>query len=194
MMALPYFLMGGDARQPPRVQLVKSKKENKKVLVLSYADFGLRNGYGPIDDELTALLIGEIVRNEERLEVVPERDVREWRDQNTQWVDMTLQEIGEKFKVDYVVFFEVNSFSMSDPKNAYLYQGKTSVSFRVHDVSNNTLIFEEEYVRDYPPNRPVPVTDVSSEDQFRQRFLRRVAQELSWYIVPHDKINPDSPF
>lgn len=195
MMALPYFLMGGDARQAPTgVALVTSKKETKKVLVLSYADFGLRNGFGPIDDELTGLLIGEITKNEERLNVVPERKVREWRDRNSNWVDLTLQEIGEHFKVDYVVFFEVNDFTMSDPKNAYLYQGNTSISFRVHDVKQDAVICQRTYERDFPPNRPVPVSDVKSEEHFRRLFLQRIAQELSWYIVPHEKIDPVSVF
>lgn len=196
MMALPFFLMGGDVRQPPSgVALVTSKKENKKVVVLSYADFGLRNGHGPLDDDLAGMLATEIAKAEERLTVVPERKVRQWRDQNPNWVDLTLQEIGEQFEVDYVIFFEVAKFSISDPRNPYLYQGNTKISFRVHDVNKDELVFQtDSYERDFPPNRPVPVTEVSSEDQFRQLFLRRIAQELSWYVVPHEEVNPIASF
>ena len=45
-------------------------------------------------------------------------------------------------------------------------------------------IFDDTYHRDYPPHRAVQVTD-TSEDRFQEAFLRTVARELSWYVVPH---------
>lgn len=185
MMALPYFLFGGQSLADPAVKLVHKKKDKKKVLVLSYADSNIQWGHDAIDDELCGLLIGKIAAGDSRLEVIPERRVRSWKDMNPDWADKSLQQIGEHFDVDYVIFFECTAFSLNEAKNQFLLQGKTRVVFRVHDVNKDSLVYDNVYQKDYPPNRAVPLTDVNSEEQFRRMFLRRIAQELSWYVVPH---------
>lgn len=194
MMALPYFIMRGDARQDPLgVSLVKAKKETRRLVVIPYADFGLRNGFGALDEDLAGMLIAEIVKAEDRLKIVPERKVREWKDVRGDWGEWTSQQIGEHFDVDYVVYFEIANFKLSDPKNPYLLQGNTRVLFRVYDVNRETEIFSDVYERDFPPNRPVSVTEIS-EGEFQRRFLRRVAKELSWFITPHESVDPITDF
>lgn len=185
MMALPYFLFVKDMAVPPKVKLVDKKKDRKKVMVLSYANSGLQWGHDEIDEELTALLIGEIAQAEDRLEVVPERQIRAWRDLNAGWAEKSLQEIGEHFDVDYVLFLECADFSLNEGKNQYLLRGRGRILFRVHDVAKNTIIYENEYLREYPRERPVSINDITSEDQFKKAFLRRIAKELAWYVVPH---------
>lgn len=185
MLSLPYFLFVGEQMVPPKVKLVEKKKDKKKLLVLSYANSGLQWGFDAIDDELTALLIQEISQAENRLEVIPERTVREWRDVNAGWADKSLQEIGDHFDVDYVLFIECADFQLNEGKNQYLLKGKTKVSVKVHDVNKKQIIYETDYLRSYPRERVVSINDVQSEDQFRKSFLRRIAKELSWYVAPH---------
>lgn len=184
--ALPYFLMlAPEPTIAPEISLFANKREKKRAMVISYADSGIRFGYESIDDDLTDLLLAELVRNEERLEIIPARKVREWKDRNQGWVEKSLQDIGEHHDVDYVIFLEAQDFSLNETKNQYLLQGRARVLFRVHDVAKDVTIFERTYDRDYPPNRPVPVTEVASEEQFKRRFLMTMARELSWFLVPH---------
>ncbi|MFO0945081.1 MAG: hypothetical protein U1D30_03915 [Planctomycetota bacterium] len=185
VMALPYFLFAGEPTVKPPVKLLQKRRDEKKVLVLGFADPSLKFGFDAVDDELTGLIIGEIMEKEKRLEVIPERKVRGWRDTNPHWTDKSLQEIGENFDVDYVIFFEVSTLSLNETKNQYLLQGKTKVIVKIHDVNKDAQIFNDTYQREYPPERAVPLTDFSSEEQFRRLFLRTIAREISWYVVPH---------
>lgn len=185
MMALPYFLFAGEPTVKPPVKLLTKRREEKSVLVLGFADPSLKFGFDAVDDELTGLIIGEIMAKEKRLNLVPERKIRGWRDTNPHWIDKSLQEIGEHFDVDYVLFFEVASLTLNETKNQYLLQGKTKVIVKIHDCNKDAQIFNDTYQREYPPERAVPLTDVSSEEQFRRLFLRTIAREISWYVVPH---------
>ena len=47
------------------------------------------------------------------------------------------------------------------------------------------MIFSDVFEKDYPTERSIELQDVTSEEQFRRLFLRRIAEELSWYVVPH---------
>lgn len=44
--------------------------------------------------------------------------------------------------------------------------------------------FSETYSRDFPANRPVPASDVPSNEAFRDGFVYAMARELSWNLVP----------
>lgn len=185
MMALPYFLAGQDSMIDPRVSLLKDKKDKKRIVVVTFASAGLRFGHDSIDDSLTTLLSANIMLGDERFDVIPARKVREWKDTNPKWYDMNLQTIGEYFDTDYVLWLEVESFSLNETKSQYLLQGMAETVFKIYDVNKQVVVHSEHYKRDYPSNRPVPLSDVQSEDQFRQRFLEAMARDISWSIVPH---------
>jgi hypothetical protein len=185
VMALPYFLFAGDPSIKPPVKLLEKRRDHKKVLVLGYADPSLKFGFNSIDDEIAGLLINEIAEKEDNLELVPERKVRSWRDTTPTWTDMSLQQIGEHFDVDYVIFFEVAAMTLNQTKNQFLLQGMTRVNLKIQDCNKDAMIFEEVYTREYPPERSIQLSDVSSEEQFRRMFVRTIAREISWYVVPH---------
>lgn len=185
VLAIPYFLFAGEPRVDPPVTLFTKRKETKKVLVLSFADTAIQWGYQSVDDELTGLLAGQLVTGDSRLEIVPERTVREWKDRNPDWIDKDPQAIGEYFDVDYVFFVEVTSFSLNTTRNQFLLQGHADVLFKVWDVNKEAMVFSDVMEKDYPSNRSIELQDVTSEEEFRRIFLRRLAEELSWYVVPH---------
>lgn len=186
LLALPYFLLGGkEPMIPPRVELSKGRKDKRKLLVLCYAEPGLQFGFDSIDEALCGLIIGELARNEPRFEVTPERKVRAWVDLNPKWHLHDLAEIGEQFDVDYVLYFEVVDFHLNETKNQYLLKGGARVHVDIHDVNANKRMLQTDYEREYPPHRAVPLTDVRSEEQFRDMFLRTIARELSWNVLPH---------
>lgn len=185
VLAIPYFLIAGEPKVPPAYKLVEKRKDTKRVLVLAFADTGLRWGYQAIDDELTGLLSSQLQLGDKRLEVVPDRSVREWKDRNADWVDKDPQMIGEHFDVDYVLFVEITSFSLNTTQNQFLLQGHCDVLFKVWDVNKESMVFSDVFEKDYPTERSIELQDVTSEEQFRRLFLRRIAEELSWYVVPH---------
>jgi hypothetical protein len=185
VLALPYFLFGGEPKVDPPIKLCESRKDTKRVLVLAFADTSIQWGYQSVDDELTGQLVSEILQGDKRIEVVPQQTVNEWKDRNANWIDRDPQTIGEHFDVDYVLFVEVTSFSLNTTRNQYLLQGHCDVLFKIWDVNKENLAFSDVLEKDYPSHRSVELQNVASEEQFRRMFLRRIAQELSWYVVPH---------
>lgn len=183
---LAYFIIPGDGGMPPKVKLLNGRRETKKIVCIPYADSGMRFSFDALDSDLNSLLVAEITGREKRFDVVPERKVRAWRDQNQNWADSSLQQIGEHFDVDYVLFYEIRRFSLNETKNQFLLQGGTTIRIKIHDVTKDATIHEDSYQREYPPERSVPVSEVLSEEQFRKRFLRTVAREISWQILPHE--------
>lgn len=185
VMALPYFLFAGDPSIRPPVKLCEGKRDAKRIVVIPYTSDNLRWTYDAVDEEVGRMLINLLVAGDSRYQIVPERRVRDWKDKEPNAGMMGMQEIGEHFDVDYVVYFEVDNFTINETRNQFLLKGKTDISFRVHDVNKNMLIYKDVYQREYPPNREVQLTEFSSEDEFQQRFLRVIAMELSWYLVRH---------
>jgi hypothetical protein len=185
VLALPYFMFAGEPKTHPPVQLCKGRKDKKKLLVLVYADTGIQWGYQAVDAELTGLLIGQIAQGDSRIELVPERTIREWKDRNADWMDKDPQAIGEHFDVDYILFAEITSFTLNTTRNQFLLQGHTDILLKIWDVNAEEVIFSSVFERDYPSARQVELQSVASEEDFRRKFLRRIARELSWHVVPH---------
>lgn len=185
MLALPYFLFAGEPRIDPAIKLCEKKKDRKRVLVLTFADSSIQWGYQSVDNELNGLLLNEIAMNEPRLELVPDTAIREWKDRNADWIDKDPQTIGEHFDVDYVIFVELTAFNLNTTRNQFLLQGHCDVLFKVWDVNSSSMVFSNVFEKDYPSNRSIELQDVTSEEQFRRLFLRRLAKEISWNVVPH---------
>ena len=76
MMALPFFLFGKEPTIDPPLKLVSGRRDSKKILVLSYADNGLKFGFDSIDEDICSLAGAAIVQGDPRLEVVPARKAR----------------------------------------------------------------------------------------------------------------------
>lgn len=184
-LALPYYMFAANRNAKPPIKLCKKKREHKRVMILSTTDNGLRFGFDAVDEDLTSALGALISAGDKRIEVVSDREVRQWQDENPDWDEKPVQDIGEKFDVDYVIEMEVTKFTLNESKNQYLLQGSTNITMKVHDIDGEKILDEQLYNRDFPPNRTVPLTDVASEEQFRKMFLARVATELSWFFVPH---------
>lgn len=174
-----------EASMPPKVELLTSRRATKKIVCVPFAEAGLRFSFDSLDSDLNKMLCMEIGSREKRFEVVPEQKVGAWRDQNPNWADMSLQSIGEHFDADFVFFYEVRRFSLNETKNQFLLQGGANVRVKIHDVAKDNTVLEDGYQREYPPERSVPVSAELSEETFRKKFLRTIARELSWYILPH---------
>jgi hypothetical protein len=193
MLALPALLTGAEMIEP-EVKLVKGRTDSAKILVLSYANADLRWGNDSVDEEITAMLSAELSK-ESRFKITPERKVRAWKDLNPRWSTKSPQAIGEEFEVDYVVTIEVTDFVVQEPKNPFLLQGRVKSRIKVHDVKKDQECYSDIYTREFPATGPIPAQDVSSQDGFKIKFMRTVAQELSWRLVPHPASDiPHDPF
>jgi len=176
LMAMGLYLAGGmevpaeyDGLRAKRVVVVC-----RPVVDEQYRSWGMAKDVG----RRIGVLLDKNVR---KIEIVDQRKVDEWIDENT-WEEYA--EIGKALEADLVVGVELSSFSIWQGQT--LYQGKADVAINVYDCLNNKLVFEKILPRVvWPPNAGIPAAD-KPEAAFRRRFARVVSEQVARHFYRHD--------
>lgn len=124
-----------------------------------------------------------------RPEIILAGKVNKWLDEHQEW--KTPYDIGRGLKADHVVFIEVRRVTFYDREGwTHMYKGTAEMSIGLYRVGNDVdeaqpINGPETVTLRYPnTNRPVFATEIT-QVQFREAFVRHVAERLSWYFVPH---------
>jgi hypothetical protein len=125
------------------------------------------------------LLLEQNVKN---IQLVDQREVFEWADENT-WEEYV--EIGKALNADMVVGIDLEEFNLYQGQT--LYQGKADVRLLVYDMTNGKdPVFERNLPRAvYPPNAPIPASD-NQEADFRRKFVGYLARQIGHHFYAHD--------
>lgn len=122
-------------------------------------------------------------------EIIRATAVHKWLDEHPDW--KTPYEIGRGLSADHVVFVELRGVSFYDKEGwTNIYKGKAECSVTVYRVGTEADEAEpvwgpKNYTYRFPNGlRPIPSSDLSVP-QFREAFVRHVAERLSWIFVPH---------
>ena len=120
--------------------------------------------------------------NVTKIELVDQREVLEWADENT-WEEYA--EIGKALNADMVVGIDLEEFSLYQGQT--LYQGKANVRLLVYDVAQGKYpVFERNLPQAvYPPNAPIPASD-NQEAHFRRKFVAYLARQVAHHFYDHD--------
>jgi hypothetical protein len=120
--------------------------------------------------------------NVAKIELVDEREVFEWADENT-WDEYP--EIGKALSADMVVGIDLEEFSLYQGQT--LYQGKANVRLLVYDLAQGKQpVFERNLPQAvYPPNAPIPASD-NQEPHFRRKFVAYLARQVGHHFYDHD--------
>jgi hypothetical protein len=180
-----------DDKVPPACKLTDNDKEVTVAILCTFASIETIPELLPVDNMLAERLAHEMrIRcklNKEKIAFVPAARVRSLVNQ---YPDISLHKLGEKLKADYVIALEINSMTLYE-KGSYqrLFRGSTEISVTAIDVSKPAgegTILNEPYRRKYPgaANGPIDVAG-SSEIEFRNLFINKVAQELARYFVAY---------
>ncbi|MEX2114953.1 MAG: hypothetical protein WD845_17300 [Pirellulales bacterium] len=121
-------------------------------------------------------------KNVPKIELIDQRDVSEWADENS-WDEY--YEIGQALDADMVVGLELEEFDLYQGQT--LYQGKANLKILVYDLSKGTQpVFERHLPQAvYPPNAAIPAGD-KPESHFRRQFVDHLAQLIARYFYDHD--------
>ncbi len=183
----------------PKVDAPGPKLKDKRVVVITKAVPNALNDFATLDRELTREFCS-ILKTEygKKIEVVDTDKVYAWDQAHPTWTNPA--ELATAFDADYVVFFEVGHFQISDPSSPAMYQGNSSVHIHVvenayptddrkrpiTDLPKETKVA---YTADkdtiFPTHNPMPVSSEVSPTAFKNKFLKLVATELSWNFVDH---------
>jgi hypothetical protein len=115
--------------------------------------------------------------------------VNKWLDENHDW--KTPYEIGRGLKADHIVFVEIRRISFYEREGwTQYFKGTAEMSLGVYRIGSEAdealPIYGPETVTIRYPNtiRPLSSADINVS-QFREAFIRHVAERLSWHFVPH---------
>jgi hypothetical protein len=196
------FLFPADTNLPPECPLTVEGGESKVVILTYHAGGGPGSALlSRVDSDLTwrlyQLLQNRFKENKDQVTLVPPNQVRNYQNSRPRWRDESPQKIGKHFKADFVLTLEIVDFRLTDKRNAnFMYEGHAEINVTVTDAHKEVgegEAFSQPYSIDYPRSTPALVGDMSL-NQFRAKFIDRIAKELSQMFTPHpprDKYTTD---
>lgn len=154
----------------------------KKVVIVCRPLANLKYRDTSVAKDLARQLGLLLKRNVPKIEVIDQRKVAEWTDENI-WDEYT--EIGKALEAEMVVGVDLQDFTIYQGQT--LYQGKAIVTLTVYDCSDGSQsVYEKELPQSvYPPNTGVPTSE-KLEAEFRREFVRVLADQIGRHFYDHD--------
>jgi hypothetical protein len=177
----------------PEFKHLKGKRV--AVVVRPVVDLQYRNPNVPQD--LAKQISVCLQKNVPKVKVIDQQKVNCWCDENNP-EDLTA--LGKALKADMVVSVELGGFSLLQGQT--IYQGRAISSVQVFDCrdeekrtkdkellkkdSTDNIVFEKSLPETkYPPNTGIPTSD-KQEYEFRQEFIRALADQIARHFYEHD--------
>ena len=133
--AMVNFLLMDDPKHEAELQSLasKDKKAEKKVVILTYGKLDLRPELINSDREIGYTVEKNLKSlaniNGDKLSVVPNRKVEEYKSKHSDWAERDPAEIGKHFKADYVIYLEINSLGIYElGSGGTLYRGRADIN------------------------------------------------------------------
>jgi hypothetical protein len=170
-----YLIKGTDV--PAECKLLK----DKKVVVVCRPLASLQYRNARVDHNLAEQVGLLLAKNEPKIKIVDHRKVAEWMDEHD-WEEYT--EVGKALRADMVLGIDLEEFQLYQGQT--LFQGRAQVELKLYDCKTGELVFRKRLPRSvYPPNRMVPTSECQ-ESEFRQAFVRNVADQIGRHFYAHD--------
>jgi hypothetical protein len=180
------YLIGG----PPSVepQFDKETKEcmsdkDVRVAVVCFAPNEIKYNFESIDYELAQYVAFKL--HEHKIKVVPPDMVKGWLEENKDWDKP--EEIGAAFKTTYVIYIDLNEFSLYEEGSPHLYRGRSEgiVSvWKMDDEGHAEKIFSAEKTSKYPMHQPVSSGD-KTYSTFKGEYLTRLSEEIGRFFYEY---------
>jgi hypothetical protein len=162
----------------------------KKVAVVVHMPTHNQVDVGHFDRDVNNVLAKKIADyTQKKPDVYLAGKVHKWLDEHHDW--KTPYDIGRGLHADHVVFIEMRKVSFFERDGwTHVYKGSAEVSVGVYRIGNDAdeaePIFGPETMTIRFPNTIKPIySDDVTVSQFREAFVRHVAERLSWTFVPH---------
>lgn len=180
------YLIGGK----PSVEPLFDKETKKsmtdrgvKVCVVCFAPNDVKYNFESIDYELAQYVAMQL--HEHKISVTSPDLVKGWLEENKEWDKP--EEIGAFFKTDYVIYIDLNEFSIFDEGSSELYRGRAEGIVSVWEMDDNghaEKIFSKEKTSKYPLHMPVMTSDKSYQT-FKGEYLTRLSEEIGRFFYEY---------
>lgn len=195
LLTVPFFLFGPESKREAELGRIASDNKDKtvKVVILSYGGLETRPEYINIDRELSAQLAKHLKEgfkyNKEKVTIVSPKKVEEFKNETPRWHTLGLEEVGQKFDADFVIYLEINKISLYEKGMGHqLYRGRAEITVTVVDTSKpGETPTTKEFSCVYPSEARGPIAggEGNNAREFRQAFLNHAAKRLSWFFTSH---------
>ena len=163
------------------------------VAVVCFAPNEVLFSFENVDHELAKYVSFRL--SEHKIKIVPPDYVKAWLEENKDWDKP--EEIGAHFKATYVVYIDLNKFSLYEEGSASLYRGQSEAFvsvWKMDDDGEGEKIFGAEKISKYPAQQPISTSDETFSN-FKARYLSRLSDQIGrlfyeYYIS--DEIAGDS--
>ena len=152
------------------------------VAVVCFAPTEVRYSFDNIDNELAKSIAFRLA--EHKIQVIPPDSVQAWLEQNKDW-DRP-EEIGAAFKSTYVVYIDLNEFSLFEEGGSSLYRGRSEATISVWKMNEDDTaekVFTEEKISKFPQHQPI--SQEESYQNFKARYLYRLSDEIGRYFYEY---------
>ena len=150
--------------------------------MICYAPDKVKWDFDKIDRELS-FYVAHRLKSHTIIVIDPDQ-VNAWIEANPDWDKP--DELGEAAGADYVVYIELDAFSLYEENSSNLYRGRTNGMVTVFKMENGEG--EEIYTKDldskYPIHTPVATSDKSFYD-FKALYMSRLSEEIGRLFYEH---------
>ncbi|HET6425531.1 MAG TPA: hypothetical protein VFG20_17715 [Planctomycetaceae bacterium] len=183
---LGYLIGGPPSVEPPFDSETKECMTDKDVTVavICFAPKDVKYGFEKIDEELAKYVTFRL--HEHKIKVINPDQVKAWLDANKDWDKP--EEVGAAFKTTYVIYIDLNEFTLYEEGSATLYRGKSEAIVSVwkmdEDHEEAEKIFSKEKISKFPLHRPESSTETTYSN-FKARYLSRLSDEIGRFFYEY---------
>ena len=182
------LLIGGPPKVEPEFDRQTTESMTDKdvtVAVVCFAPTEVKYSFENIDHEMAKYVAFRLAS--QKIKIIQPDKIRAWLDENKDWDKP--EEIGAAFKTTYVVYIDINEFSLFEEGSANLYRGRSEsvVSVWKMDEDDGTAekIFSMEKVSKFPQQQPVNSSEETLAN-FKARYLSRISDEIGRFFYSYE--------
>lgn len=181
-----YLLGGPPSVEPPFDTETRESMTDKDVTVavICFAPKDVKYGFEKIDEELAKYVTFRL--HEHKISVINPDQVKAWLDANKDWDKP--EEIGAAFKTTYVIYIDLNEFTLYEEGSATLYRGRSEAIVSAwkmdEDFETAEKIFSKEKISKFPLHRPESSTETTYSN-FKARYLSRLSDEIGRFFYEY---------
>ncbi len=195
VLLLGYLIGGPPSVEPEFDAQTKESMTDKEVTVavVCFAPNEVLYGFENVHHELAKYVTFRL--QEHKIKAVPPDYVKGWLEENKDWDKP--EEIGAYFKATYVVYIDLNEFSLYEEGSASLYRGQAEAIvsvWKMDDDGEAEKIFSAEKISKYPAQQPISTSEETFTN-FKARYLSRLSDQIGRFFYEYyisDEIAGDS--
>jgi len=190
------YLIGGPPSVEPEFDAQTKESMTDKdvtVAVVCFAPNEVLYGFENVNHELAKYVTFRLAQH--KINIVPHDYVKAWLEENKDWDKP--EEIGAAFKATYVVYIDLNEFSLYEEGSASLYRGQAEAIvsvWKMDDHGEAEKIFSAEKISKYPAQQPISTSEETFTN-FKARYLTRLSEQIGRFFYEYyisDEIAGDS--